>query len=123
MRVEEIKAAIEEFPGAEFVEIRKWVAERDWQIWDREVEGAPRQGNSIFLSKRPSHPSLHFKRAVKFWSARVGLDHRALAVQDGPDFIWVWIGSHDAYKRLSVYQDFHARIFSKNLAQMLVSPA
>ncbi|MDQ1336785.1 MAG: hypothetical protein QG552_3735 [Thermodesulfobacteriota bacterium] len=38
MRVEEIKAAIEELPGAEFVEIRKWVAERDWQIWDRELE-------------------------------------------------------------------------------------
>jgi len=52
------------------------------------------------LKRNPRHPSLHFKRVGKFWSARVGLDHRALAVQDGPDFIWVWIGSHNEYARL-----------------------
>jgi len=56
--------------------------------------------NFHLLKKNPRHPSLHFKRIGKFWSARAGLDHRALAVQDGSDFIWVWIGSHDAYKRL-----------------------
>jgi len=46
--------------------------------------------------------SVYIKKCVvcKFWSARAGLDHRALAVQDGADYIWVWIGSHDAYKRL-----------------------
>ena len=52
------------------------------------------------LKRDPRQPSLHFKTAGKFWSARAGLDHRALAVQDGPDFIWVWIGSHDQYERL-----------------------
>jgi len=46
------------------------------------------------------HPSLHFKRIRKFWSVRVGLDYRALAVEDGEDFIWVWIGSHDEYDRM-----------------------
>ena len=51
MRVEEIKAAIKELPGAEFVEIRKWVAERDWQIWDREVQADSNAGRLDFLIK------------------------------------------------------------------------
>ncbi|MBI3741960.1 MAG: hypothetical protein HY257_09440, partial [Chloroflexi bacterium] len=46
------------------------------------------------------HPSLYFKKVGKFWSARVGLDHRALAIEDGEDFIWVWIGAHDEYDRM-----------------------
>ena len=46
------------------------------------------------------HPSLHFEKVGRFWSARVGLAHRALAVEDGGDFIWVWIGGHDEYDRI-----------------------
>lgn len=52
------------------------------------------------LKDNPLHPSLHFKKVGTFWSARVGLTHRALAVEDGADFIWVWIGTHDEYERL-----------------------
>ena len=51
MRVEEIKAAIEELPGAEFVEIRKWVAERDLQMWDQEVQADSKAGRLDFLIK------------------------------------------------------------------------
>jgi len=46
------------------------------------------------------HPSLHFKKVGKFWSIRVGLNHRALAIKEGRDFIWVWIGSHSDYDRM-----------------------
>jgi len=42
-------------------------------------------------------PSLHFKRVGRLWSVRIGLSYRALAVEDGTDFIWVWIGTHDEY--------------------------
>jgi hypothetical protein len=52
------------------------------------------------LKDNPRHPSLQFKRIGHFWSARVGLAHRALAVEDGDDRIWVWIGSHDQYERI-----------------------
>ncbi|MFW6096274.1 MAG: hypothetical protein ACOC8S_07545 [Bacteroidota bacterium] len=41
-----------------------------------------------------------FKKVGKKWSARIGLSYRALAVEDGSDFIWVWIGDHDQYDRL-----------------------
>ena len=40
------------------------------------------------------HPSLHLKRIGRFWSVRVGLRHRALAVQASQDeLLWVWIGT------------------------------
>jgi hypothetical protein len=58
------------------------------------------QKNYALLKSNPQHPSLHFKRVGKFWSARVGLNHRALAIEDGNDFIWVWIGTHDEYERM-----------------------
>ena len=56
--------------------------------------------NYELLKQDPRHPSLHFKKVGRFWSVRVGLNHRALAVEDGTDFIWVWIGNHDEYDRL-----------------------
>ena len=58
------------------------------------------QENFALLKVNPRHPSLQFKKVGKFWSARAGLHHRALAVEDGRDFIWVWIGPHDEYERL-----------------------
>jgi len=56
--------------------------------------------NFQLLKDDPSHPSLHFKKVGKLWSVRAGINHRALAVQEGGDFIWVWIGPHDEYRRL-----------------------
>ena len=50
------------------------------------------------------HPSLHFKKVGKLWSARVGIHHRALAVPDQVGFLWVWIGTHAEYDRLIMGQ-------------------
>ncbi|MCZ6677958.1 MAG: hypothetical protein O7E52_11985, partial [Candidatus Poribacteria bacterium] len=66
---------------------------------DESVQKVARQ-NFQLLRTNPRHPSLHFKKVGKFWSVRAGIAHRALAVEDGEDFIWVWIGSHDEYDRL-----------------------
>ncbi|MBM4044658.1 MAG: hypothetical protein FJ279_06050 [Planctomycetes bacterium] len=52
------------------------------------------------LKRDPRHPSLHFKKIGKLWSVRVGRNHRALAVEDGEDFLWGWIGTHDEYERI-----------------------
>lgn len=75
---------------------------RFWQCFDKLPEKIKPLARSSFklLKDNPQHPSLHFKKVGQFWSARVGLGHRALAVQDGSDYIWVWIGIHDEYKRL-----------------------
>jgi len=56
--------------------------------------------NFRLLKADPSHPSLHFKKVARFWSVRVGIQHRALATEVGSDFVWVWIGNHHDYERL-----------------------
>ena len=56
--------------------------------------------NFQLLRQDPSHPSLHFKKVGRFWSARVGIRHRVLAVEDGSDVVWFWIGRHDEYRQL-----------------------
>lgn len=56
--------------------------------------------NFSLLKENSRHPSLHFKKVGKFWSARVGRNFRAIAVPDEGDYIWVWIGSHDEYEKL-----------------------
>lgn len=63
------------------------------------VQGIARKNFRLLKNDR-SHPSLQFKKVGKFWSARVDLNHRVLAVKDGEDFIWVWIGTHDEYDRI-----------------------
>ncbi|MCE9553597.1 MAG: hypothetical protein K8T91_09535 [Planctomycetes bacterium] len=54
--------------------------------------------NFALVRRDPRHPSLHFKKVGNFWSARVGLAYRALAVEDDAGFTWVWIGTHDDYE-------------------------
>ena len=48
----------------------------------------------------PRHPSLHLKRVGRFWSARVGLQYRALAVETPDGLVWFWIGTHADYDKL-----------------------
>ena len=52
------------------------------------------------LKADASHPSLNLEKAGRFGPVRVGLQYRALAVRDGDDLIWLWIGHHSAYDRL-----------------------
>ena len=52
------------------------------------------------LKSNPQHPSLHFKKVGRYWSARVGLHHRAVAVESPDGLLWFWIGAHDEYEKL-----------------------
>jgi hypothetical protein len=52
------------------------------------------------LKVDPGHPSLRFKKVGRFWSARVSVSIRALAVENGDDLVWFWIGDHRAYERI-----------------------
>jgi len=73
-----------------------------WEAYDRLPEQIQKlaDGNFDLLKQDPRHPSLHFKRVGRFWSARVGASWRALAVSDGDDIIWFWIGSHADYDKI-----------------------
>jgi hypothetical protein len=73
-----------------------------WKRFDalpKEVQELARK-NFKLLNQDSRHPSLQFKRLGDYWSARVGLNYRALAVEDDSDFVWVWIGSHAEYDKL-----------------------
>ncbi len=76
--------------------------DRFWALFEHLPDSVQKTAKKNFeLLKTDSfHPSLHFKKTGKFWSIRAGVNFRALAVEDGPDFIWVWIGTHDEYERI-----------------------
>lgn len=75
---------------------------RFWECFEALPDPIQRMARKNFdlLKQNPGHPSLRFKKVGDFWSARVGANHRALAIKDGSDYIWVWIGDHDEYDRL-----------------------
>lgn len=37
--------------------------------------------NYALLKSDPPHPSLHFKKIGRYWSVRIGLRYRALAIE------------------------------------------
>lgn len=55
--------------------------------------------NFKLLIDNPRHPSLRFRKVGAYWSARVGLDHRAVGIDVADGVLWVWIGPHDEYER------------------------
>ena len=62
-----------------------WQVKKTYKLWNE---------NSV-------HPSLHFKKVgKKLWSARINSGYRALALKEGDDYYWFWIGEHDKYDRL-----------------------
>jgi hypothetical protein len=75
---------------------------RFWTVFEQlpEAVQAVARKNFLLLKDNPSHPSLHFKKVGKLWSVRAGLNHRALAMEDGEDYIWLWVGPHDEHVRL-----------------------
>jgi hypothetical protein len=77
-------------------------APRFWRSYQNLPEEVRRLADSSFqlLRTDPNHPSIHFKKVGRFWSARVGLHYRALAVEQGEDVVCFWIGSHAEYDQL-----------------------
>ena len=73
-----------------------------WDLLEALPDAVHVQARKSFalLKQDASHPSLHFKKIGRFYSARVNLSYRALAVQDGDGFVWFWIGDHKDYERL-----------------------
>ncbi len=76
---------------------------RFWECYERLPERIRLLADKSFALWKVNslHPSLQFKEVgARLWSARIGLDYRALAVFDGTTCIWFWIGSHDEYIHL-----------------------
>ena len=47
--VEEIKSAISALSKEDYVHLREWLSEKDWEQWDKEIEGDSAAGKLDFL--------------------------------------------------------------------------
>jgi len=57
------------------------------------------------LDSNPNHPSVQFKRVKQergqeWYSARVTLNYRAVAIKRPHGYTWIWIGDHKTYDKL-----------------------
>jgi len=50
-KVDEIKVAIEALPEEDYVQLRQWFSEKDWEKWDRQIEEDSESGRLDFLIK------------------------------------------------------------------------
>jgi len=73
-----------------------------WSCYRRLPEPVRELADRAFalLREDSRHPSLHFKKTGPYWSARVGLHYRALAVDATDGLLWFWIGTHAEYDDL-----------------------
>jgi hypothetical protein len=73
-----------------------------WKFYEQLPQEIQKLADENFelLKRDPRDPSLHFKKVGRMWSARVGIHYRAVAVEDGAEMAWFWIGHHSEYDRL-----------------------
>jgi hypothetical protein len=50
-RVEEIKEAIDTLPEEEYIQLRQWFSEKDWQKWDQQIVADSERKKLDFLLK------------------------------------------------------------------------
>jgi hypothetical protein len=48
-KIDQLKAEIESLPSEEFAEIFRWLSEKDWERWDKEIEADSQAGRLDFL--------------------------------------------------------------------------
>jgi len=48
-KVDELKTEIEGLPREEFIEIVRWLSEKDWERWDKEIKADSKAGKLDFL--------------------------------------------------------------------------
>jgi len=75
---------------------------RFWRCYRQLPEDVQRLADESYYLLREDrrHPSLHFKRIGRFWTVRVGLHYRALALEQEAEVVWFWVGPHAEYDRL-----------------------
>ncbi len=78
---------------------------RFWRLFcalPDDIQRDAKRAYRLFQSN-PAHPGLQFKKLEgedHIYSARIGLEYRALAVMKKDRIVCYWIGSHSEYDRL-----------------------
>jgi len=79
---------------------------RFWRCFDLLPPDVQRQARIAYQrwQDNPDHPGLDFKqigRTRPMYSVRIGIHWRALGLRTDDGMLWVWIGSHAEYDRLT----------------------
>ena len=51
LQLPDIKKEIELLPKQEYINLRRWFAEKDWKIWDKQIEEDSNSGKLNFLKR------------------------------------------------------------------------
>jgi hypothetical protein len=51
LQLYEIKKEIDLLPKQEYINLRRWFAKKDWEIWNKQIEGDSISGRLDFLRK------------------------------------------------------------------------
>lgn len=82
--------------------MRNFTTPSFWECYENLPKEVQNLADKAFelLKMDPKHPSLHTKKAGRYWSARVGNRYRALAVEIESGLLWFWIGTHAHYDKM-----------------------
>jgi hypothetical protein len=82
--------------------VKHFTSPRFWAAYEALPQHVRELADACYaqLKLDPRHPSLRLKKVGRYWSVRVGLRYRALAVEVDGGLLWFWIGSHAEYDRL-----------------------
>lgn len=82
--------------------MRHFASPSFWELYEKLPAAIQELADKNFelLKADPKHPSLHLKKAGKYWSARVGMKYRTLAVEIDEGILWFWIGTHAEYDKI-----------------------
>jgi hypothetical protein len=50
-KIDELKADIERLPSEELAELFRWLSEKEWESWDKEIEADSQAGRLDFLER------------------------------------------------------------------------
>ena len=48
-KVDQLKLEIDQLPREEFTELVRWLSEKDWALWEKEIESDSQSGKLDFL--------------------------------------------------------------------------
>jgi hypothetical protein len=82
--------------------MRHFTSPSFWECYDKLPLSIQELADRNFklLKANSKHPSLHLKKVGKYWSVRVGVKYRAVAVEIEEGLLWFWIGTHAEYDKL-----------------------
>ena len=62
--VEEIKSAISALSKEDYIHLREWFSEKDWEQWDEEIEGDSASGKLDFLVEEAETEKVAFQKVL-----------------------------------------------------------